>query len=92
MNGAPRPLHVIADDIADHWPAIPARMVDYVRAMRALSTLEDVFVTLTGEQVVRSFLSQTTRTRWRSTPDGRRLILELRAMLGSLTTEQDERG
>lgn len=92
-----RPLHVIADDINASWPHVSADAVNYVRMMRTLDTLDDVFVVLTGAQIVRNFIAATARG-WRASPDARRLRAELVGMLDaydaarveSLTTEQEE--
>jgi hypothetical protein len=78
-----RPLHVIAEDIRDHWekpflagPVHPA--YPYWRAMRRLDKITDMYGHDDAESVVIYFLSNATG--WRG-EDAKRIKAELKAML-----------
>jgi hypothetical protein len=78
-----RPLHVIADDIHDHWerpflagPEHPAR--PYILAMYRLNTMDDMYGHDDAVDIVMRFLSNATG--WRG-EDARRIKAELKSML-----------
>lgn len=74
----PRPLHVIARDIAANWPRVNYAAVPYLDAMRQLDKITDNYICDPADHIVRYFLSNATS--WRG-DDARRIKAELRAMI-----------
>lgn len=75
---APRPLHVIADDIRQHWPRVNYAAVPYLDAMRHLDKITDSYYLDSARTIVAYFLGNA-RT-WRG-DDARRIKAELKALL-----------
>lgn len=73
-----RPLHVIAEDIRDHWTNIYFGAKPYLRAMGHMTTMDRPFIDQPADEVVMYFLSNATG--WRG-HDARRIKAELKSML-----------
>jgi len=78
LAGIVRPLHVIAREIAQHWPTVNYAARPYLSAMRSLNTLRDAYGEDSAYSVVAYFLSNATG--WRG-PEAKRIKAELNAML-----------
>jgi hypothetical protein len=78
MTDTARPLHVIAEDIRDHWTNIYFGAKPYLRAMDRLDKMTDKFIDQDAEEIVMYFLSNATY--WRG-EDARRIKAELKSML-----------
>jgi hypothetical protein len=75
---AVRPLHVIADDIARHWPRVYFAARPYLHALFELDTVEDRYHYDRADDIVRRFL--VNATTWRG-EHARRIKAELRGLL-----------
>ena len=77
-DDAPRPLHVIARDIENTWPAVNYAARPYLDAMRELNAITDNYIFDTGRSIVAYFLGNARS--WRG-EDARRIKAELKALL-----------
>lgn len=75
---ATRPLHVIAEDILDHWTNVYFGAKPYLSAMRHLGSINDMYGDDSAHDIVMYFLSNAKY--WRG-PDAKRIKAELKAML-----------
>lgn len=75
---SPRPIHVIADEIAVLWRKPYFGAVPYLNAMRGIATVDDMYGADEADSIVRYFLSNASG--WRG-EDARRIKAELRAMI-----------
>ena len=73
-----RPLHVIARDIENTWPAVNYAARPYLDAMRELDAITDNYYLDTARSIVAYFLGNARS--WRG-EDARRIKAELKAML-----------
>jgi hypothetical protein len=73
----PRPLYVIAREINASWPTVYFAAVPYVAAMVNLSTVNDMYMSESGRDIVNRFL--VNAGTWRG-ETARRVKAELRAM------------
>ena len=82
VSTGPRPLHVIADDILNHWTECKGNSRDwsmpYIRAMRHLITIDGMYGSDDAREIVIRFLGNAQG--WRG-PDARRVKQELKEML-----------
>jgi hypothetical protein len=76
---APRPLHVIAQEIRELWTKPYFGAVPYLRAMRELTSVTDEYGCEDGETQVLYFLSNASTFRG---DDARRIKAELKSMVG----------
>ena len=77
-DDAPRPLHVIARDIENTWPAVNYAARPYLDAMRELNAITDNYYLDTARSIVAYFLGNAQS--WRG-EDARRIKAELKALL-----------
>jgi hypothetical protein len=75
---SPRPLHLIAADIAANWRPVNYAAAPYLDAMRSLATLADHYGCDPADHIVRYFLSNARS--WRG-EHARRIKAELNDML-----------
>ena len=73
-----RPLHVIARDIENTWPAVNYAARPYLDAMRELNAITDNYYLDTARSIVAYFLGNAQS--WRG-EDARRIKAELKALL-----------
>ena len=73
-----RPIHVIAHDIARHWPKVYFGASPYLQAMFSLNSIEDSYYLDSGQEIVLRFLCNATT--WRG-EHARRIKAELNAIL-----------
>ena len=80
-EGCPtRPLHVIAQDILNHWPNVYYGARPYLVAMNALTDIKSDYGMDSAESIVNYFLANAKT--WRG-EDARRIKAELKALLKS---------
>jgi hypothetical protein len=78
-SATPRPLYIIASDIAKHWPNPYFGAVPYIRAMMSLDNINNDYGLDSGKSVVLYFLANAST--WRG-DDARRIKAELKQMAG----------
>lgn len=76
---APRPLHVIAEEIRRDWTKPYFGAVPYLKAMESLTSVADAYGYDDGEYIVMYFLSNAGT--WRG-ETARRIKAELKGMTG----------
>ena len=75
---APRPLHIIAQEIISTWPKPYFGAVPYIEAMRGLVTMDSSYGHDSADDIVMYFLSNAKY--WRG-EDAKRIKAELNSML-----------
>lgn len=75
----PRPLHVIAGEIRQHWPKVNSAAEPYLQAMAELDSVGDAYFQDSARSIVLYFLGNAHT--WRG-PDAKRIKAELKSMAG----------
>jgi len=73
-----RPIYVIAEDIANHWPTVSPHARPYLDAMYSLTTTDERYGYDDAKSIIRYFLANAST--WRG-EDARRIKHELMGLV-----------